>query len=704
MDLGRTRVTLPGMAAPEAAARRLGEVSRESLLRWGALAAVVLLAGALRFSNLAALGYANHYYAAAINSMMQSWHNFFFAAAEPGGAVSVDKPPVGLWFQVLSAYLFGLNGIALLLPQLIAGMLSVLVLYRLVGRRFGAVAGLLAALALAITPVVVATDRNNTMDSTLILTLLLAAGAFLEAAERGKLRFLLLGAVLVGIGFNIKMLQAFLPLPAFFALYFLGSPERLWRKGLNLALATLVLLVVSFSWAVIVDLTPADQRPYVGSSSDNTVMSLIFGYNGLERLDGMGGRGGLLSGGLGGLISGLTGGQGNPGGNGAPFRVGPGNGFPFQTQQPFPLNLLGNLNVGRGPGGVGETGQPGLLRLFIPPLSKEASWLLPVGLVSVLLLTLRSRLRWPLTSGHRAVVLWGGWLLTTVLFFSVAGFFHEYYLSMVAPALAAMAAIGVAEMWKISQRHRWVALSLLLVAAGATVALQMLTAATFLSIIWWLPFALGLFALGAALLIMNATGGLSGAAPAGFACVVAAMLLTPALWSGLTVVNASANQSLPSAYGGRESGPANRGGTLVNATLLAFLESHTQGVEYLMAVPSSMQGSDYVIATGRPVLYLGGFMGQDRVVGATGLAQLVREGRLRYIYWDSRGGNGFMGRGGVQSDISRWVTGACKPVQGYDTVTENAGAPDGTGAGQGAPFFGGRGGMGMQVTLYDCAS
>jgi 4-amino-4-deoxy-L-arabinose transferase-like glycosyltransferase len=268
------QATLSGKKLKPVSAR-VWRVSRERALELIALAMIVALAAALRFANLDALGEANHYYTAAVKAMLQSWHNFFFAAAEPGGSVSVDKPPVGLWLQVISAYFLGVNGFGVLLPQIVAGILSVIVVYHLVRRWFGAVAGLVAALALAITPVVVATDRNNTMDSTLILTLLLAAWAFIKVTERGKLRYLLLGSILVGIGFNIKMLEAYLPLPAFFALYTLGSPERLWRKGINLALATVLLLIVSLSWATIVDLTPADQRPYVGSSGDNSELSLL---------------------------------------------------------------------------------------------------------------------------------------------------------------------------------------------------------------------------------------------------------------------------------------------------------------------------------------------------------------------------------------------------------------------------------------------
>jgi 4-amino-4-deoxy-L-arabinose transferase-like glycosyltransferase len=198
---------------------------REKILPILALTAIVIFAAVLRFINIDSLGYVNHYYAAAVKSMMQSWHNFFFVAAEPGGSVSVDKPPVGLWLQTISAYFLGVNAYGLLMPQILAGLASVVVVYHLVRRSFGTTAGLLAALALAVTPVAVAVDRNNTIDSTMIFTLLLAAWAFIKAIETSKMRYLLIGATLVGIAFNIKMMAAYLPVPAFFALYFLGSRE-----------------------------------------------------------------------------------------------------------------------------------------------------------------------------------------------------------------------------------------------------------------------------------------------------------------------------------------------------------------------------------------------------------------------------------------------------------------------------------------------
>jgi len=677
---------------------RLGTLahSRDRALQLAALTAIVALAAWLRFANLAALGYANHYYAAAVKSMLQSWHNFFFVAAEPGGSVTVDKPPVGLWLQTVSAYFLGVNGFALLLPQIVAGIASVIVVYHLVRRWFGAPAGLLAALALAITPVVVATDRNNTIDSTLILTLLLAAWAFIKATESPKLRYLLLGAALVGIGFNIKMLEAYLPLPAFYALYFLGSAERLGRKLLNLGLATALLLAISLSWAVAVDLTPADQRPYVGSSGNNSELSLIVGYNGLERLLGMGFS---RSGNLGSLLTrgswsagardgaqmrplnpGANGGFRQPGADGAsqwPHRDGNGtfppggaNGAPPQVGRGF----------AGGSFGMGGTGRAGVLRLFTPPLSKEASWLLPFGLFSALLLVFRARLRWPLAPKHRALVLWGGWLLTGVVFFSIAGFFHEYYLSMIAAPLAALVGIGAVELWRLHGKHPWLASALLVTAAAGTLVLQIITARAFVGPAWWLWIAVALLALGAAISIATAAlRRLRPGAIAGFACVVVALLFVPGVWSGLTMLNSSANQSLPAAYSGRPSRPENGGGLQVNQALLDYLEPRTQDTEFLMAVPSSMQGADYVLATGRPVLYMGGFMGQDQVLTADQLARLVSEGKLRYVLWDGRTGNrGPFGLSDDQSELSQWIMAHGKLIQGFETATQNSGAPDGT--------------------------
>jgi 4-amino-4-deoxy-L-arabinose transferase-like glycosyltransferase len=209
----------------------------------------------------------------------------------------------------------------------------------------------------------------------------------------------------------------------------------------------------------------------------------------------------------------------------------------------------------------------------------------------------------------------------------------------------------------------------------------------------WLPLVLALGAAGLVCLIWSVARSAPRAALAGFVCLMAAMLVTPGVWSALTTVNSSDNQSLPSAYSGRASGPSNRGDLSVNQDLLDYLQARTRDYKYLMAVPSSMQGADYVLATGRPVLYMGGFMGQDQVVNGDDLARMVANKELRFIYWGVR--EAF----GGQSSVSSWVSANCKAVQGFETTARNAGAPDGTSGGaQGVSNS-----SSMRVSLYDCA-
>jgi 4-amino-4-deoxy-L-arabinose transferase-like glycosyltransferase len=191
------------------------------------LVAILLLGGFLRLYHLGAAGVGNTYYAATVKSMLLSWKNFFFAAFEPGGLLSVDKPPVGFWIQAISARMFGLNGFALALPNAIAGLVSIAMVFLIVRRPFGNGAGLAGALALAVMPVAVSTERNNTIDGLLVMILLLAAWAFLRAASTGRLRWLWVGILLIGLRFNIKMLEAFLPLPALYAVYFFGV-KKAW--------------------------------------------------------------------------------------------------------------------------------------------------------------------------------------------------------------------------------------------------------------------------------------------------------------------------------------------------------------------------------------------------------------------------------------------------------------------------------------------
>src|SRR5450432_1906796 len=377
------------------------------------LALILLLAACLDFWQLGQHGYSNLYYAAGVRSMLINPHIFFFASYDPNGFVSIDKPPVDFWLQVLSAKLLGFSPFSLLLPQALAGVLSVALLARLIRRSFGKLAGLLAALALTLTPISVITSRNNDVDSMLVLVILLAAWAIIIAVEQGSLRWLLVSMGLVGMGFNIKMAEAYLVIPAFVLLYFLTSPRR-WRARIwHLTFAIVVLLAVSLSWSVAVDLTPPAQRPFVGSSKSNSELHLVFGYNGIHRLF-------ILP---------------------TPPRRAPARKITFQPSLPRKA-----VTPPQNPFIGGEDGSPAPMRLFNNQLAGQISGLLPLALIGIIVFLWRIKEYALRDKPFQGIVLWGTWFMTMGTFFSIASF-HMYYMVMLAPAICALVGIGVATLW-----------------------------------------------------------------------------------------------------------------------------------------------------------------------------------------------------------------------------------------------------------------
>ena len=691
-----------------------------------ALGAILLLAGVLGFAALEREGYANPYYAAAVRAMLSGWHNFFFAAYDPGGFVSVDKPPLGLWVQAASAAILGYRGWTLLLPQVLAHIASVALLYHLVARRFGPPAGLIAAVVLALTPISVATARNNTMDSVLVLALLLAAWAVSVTAERDRLAWLVAAMALVGIGFNIKMLQAYLVLPAVGLVYLVGAPLAWSRRVWHLGAATGVLLAVSLAWAVAVDLTPADQRPYVGGSRTNSVLELAVGYNGLDRL-----LGGLLGGGTlqlapyqGPMPPGV---QPMPGpGGGGPQPYGPGG-------APPPI---------AGPGG--ELGAPGMLRLFGPQLAGQVSWLLPMALVGCVAGVLRHRLAIPATPEQQQFVLWATWLLGAGGVFSFASFWHPYYLVVLAPAVAALAGIGVVSMWRdYRERAAGVRGWLLPLSLLATAALQASFLAAWPEWARWLGPIVVVGSATAALALVGARAAGAGArraAPAGLVAAsvgLAALLAAPAAWSVVTVANAPgeflpiAGPSLSplggsgtGAGGGVPVGPAGPGGdpgASVDRALLAYLLEHRGDARFLFATGSSATASPYIIETGLPVMAMGGFGGADPILTALDVAELVADGEVRFFLLDGMDAPvapaqrrdaqppgaqppaaqppaGFPG-----DEVGEWVRENCRVVAPAAWRGESAAQTERPGGAGGAGGAVGRGGGDVPApTLFDC--
>ncbi len=244
----------------------------------------------LALTLIAGLGYAWNatgnleiYYAAAVRSMSMSWDNFFFGAFDPAATITVDKLPGAFWVQALSVRLFGVHGWAVVAPQVLEGMASVLVPYRVVHRLAGPGAAILAAGVFVLSPATVALNRGNIPDTLMILLVLLAADATVRAAISGRLRSLVWAGVLVGLAFQAKMIEAWLGLPAL-ALAYLVAAGGAWRRRItHLGIAGLVTGAVSLSWMLVVSLVPAGSRPYVDGSSHNSIFSQVFVYNGFGR-------------------------------------------------------------------------------------------------------------------------------------------------------------------------------------------------------------------------------------------------------------------------------------------------------------------------------------------------------------------------------------------------------------------------------------
>ncbi|MBI4732983.1 MAG: glycosyltransferase family 39 protein [Chloroflexi bacterium] len=607
---------------------------------------ILALGAFLRFYQLGEAGVGNQYYAAAVKSMLQSWHNFFFVAFEPGGSVSVDKPPLGFWVQCLSAYFLGVNGFALALPNAVAGVLSIFFIYKLIRRPFGPWAGLAAALALALTPVAISAERNNTIDGLLVFVLLLAAWAFLQSVYTRKVGWLFLGVFFVGLGFNIKMLQAILPLPGLYALYFFAAKYKWWQKFLHLAAATVLLLVVSFSWAVAVDLTPPEDRPYVGGSEDNTVMELVFGHNGISRLIG------------GGLNRIRYDNPRPPGGQNLPYLpqgVTPPGQLPAGQQPPvggYPLPPLPGGGqqppVGQvppaypggqqpdqpgqsGSDGVMDVGTPGTVRLFTFPLVGEIGWILPFVLGGLIVIVAVLGFKRPPTDQHAALILWAGWLLPEAIYFTYStGIMHAYYMIMMAAPLAALFAITGWAFWQLLQKRKWLALGLLTLLAAGTIIFQAVTLTGKTSAASW---AVGgaAVSLGIGLLLAAVSRPQVRLAAAGLSLVLIAVLLAPGLWSALTTFNSTPNAGLPYSGPAQEDSLGQKNGGQINEKLLTYLLENANPDGYLLATVTANQAAPFILATGRPVLTFGGFGGMDQVVDADGLAEMVAAGELRFV-------------------------------------------------------------------------
>ncbi|HLW95611.1 MAG TPA: glycosyltransferase family 39 protein [Solirubrobacteraceae bacterium] len=607
------------------------------------LGGITALSLVLNLVKLSQNGYANIFYSAAIKSMLRSWHAFFFLSADPNNLVSLDKPPLGMWLQALSAKVFGFSPLSLLIPEAVLGTLTVLLLYRIVAPRFGQLAGLVAALALAVFPIFVAVSRDNGPDPMLIFFMVAACGAGLAAIDSGRLRTLIWCAVVVGLAFNSKALAALLCVPGIAVGYLVCAPVPLRRRILQLAAAGVVMVAVSLSWMLAVQLTPASQRPFIGSSSDNSEFGLMVGYNGFGRVGGQqGGPGSSTH-----II--LTGPQTLP-----LVRPGVERGVPvsralrneLRTHPEIPLPPPAPPKPGRHrlarPLPFGGARSP--LRIFSKSLGDQAGWIVPLavfGLIALFVLVRKRRDR-----RMAGLFVLGGWFLVELatLDFS-AGIVHPYYSSALGPPLAAIAgaaAVGFASLVR-SRDTRQAALgyALMVLAVIGTLAVQLILIDRESDPTWW-RIPLVVVSVGAliAVPLFPRRAGWAVAAAVG-ALLVAPLVYSFSVWGA--PVAGTFPAAGPYAYAGQGGVGASPTALRVDHSLIAFLRSHGETKPYVLLTQSSDQ-ADPLILLGLHTSAVGGYNTTDPAMSGPQLADLVAIHRVRYLLiagpYASRGGNG----------------------------------------------------------------
>ncbi|HTR71092.1 MAG TPA: glycosyltransferase family 39 protein [Mycobacteriales bacterium] len=635
------------------------------------LVALLVGTGVLYLVGLSATGWANSFYAAAVEAGTKSWKAMFFGSFDSSNFITVDKPPASLWVMEISGRIFGFNTWSMLVPQALEGVAAVGLVYATVRRRFGAGAGLIAGLVLATTPVATLMFRFNNPDALLVLLLVAAAYAVTRALEDTRTRWLVLAGVLIGFGFITKMGQALLVVPGFGVVYLVYARTSLRRRVLQLLAGLAGIIAGAGWWVAAVTLTPAADRPYVGGSSTNSILQLAFGYNGFGRLTG---------------------------------------------------NETGSAGGGGAAGSM--WGKTGLTRLFNADFGGQISWLLPAALILAVAsyVALRHAGR---EDGRRAQVgIWASWLLVTGLVISLSkGIIHPYYTVALAPAVGALVGIGVVLLWR--DRADWwarITLSATLLATAIWSHHLLNRTPT-----WhpWIRNVVIVFGILAALAVLvpprmlgsqsRAVGILIGAVamlaalagPLGYSVNTAATAHTGALPSaGPAVVGfagpgggfgqrgggfgptgggfgagpAGSGQGMairPPGFGGSSTGatgatgvigggpgggPGGAGGLLnagtVSSALTAALKANASSYTWVLATTGAENASGYQLAAGEPVMAIGGFNGTDNAPTLAQFENYVREGKIHY-YLASGGMTGEFGgsQGGSSSasEIQSWV-------------------------------------------------
>lgn len=592
------------------------------------LALIVAVALLARTWQLSQNDFGRQYYAAGVRSMLDSWHNFFFNAFDPAGFVSIDKPPVAIWLQTASAKLFGFSGLSILLAQVIAGVAALLAVYALVRKAWGGIAGAIAALSLALSPVNVAVDRSNNTDSCLILVLLAAVWLGMRAAETGRLALFCGAMAAIGLGFNVKMGAALVLAPVLALTFSLARPAApiTWHLGRQ-TMAGIALIAVSLSWAIFFDLTPVRDRPYAGSTRHNSMLELALVHNGAARFVAM---------------SAPTASPQTP---------------PAATEVRHPV--------------MTDDSPTGPLRLFRPRAAAQFAWLLPLALAGLVLAWSDAWASGAPASLRIGAAIWTGWLVMYWIVLSFAGgLIHTYYVAVLGPALAVFSGIAVAGLWsrwKAGKPDRTGLPLILLATAGWQIYLCLAASETigsdWLSLTWLTSIAIAA-ACAAILFVVTQQG----SAKLFTAAAIGALLVAPLLTTASVVLRrpniaapvANMNVLLTPPDADRQALRASRLDA-ARQKLTGYLIANRKSAKFLVAVPNANVAAPLIIQTGLPVMAIGGYLGDDPILTPTDIERLVADGQLRFVML-----GGFTLAPAKQAaaldPIARWVRANGRPV------------------------------------------
>jgi 4-amino-4-deoxy-L-arabinose transferase-like glycosyltransferase len=611
------------IAMPEHRRRRAPRaIARPALSALAArpeLLVLLVLAGALNLWGLGINGYANDYYSAAVRSMTTSWHGFLYGAFDAAGVQTVDKPPLALWVQALSARAFGFSSWSLLVPQALMGIATVGLVYDMTLRRFGRAAGFAAGLTLALTPITVAISRHNNPDALLVLCITAAVWAADRGLRKGgSARWLLLSGAFVGLGFETKMAAALLVVPGIVAAWLWVAPAGRLGALRQLLAGGAVMAAVGLAWPLLMWFTPASSRPYISGTADNSIWSLILGYNGLGRLFGQ---------------------DGGPGG------------------------------VGGGAGGV-FGGSAGPLRLLNAALGGQAGWFLGFAAVAAIALAVTTRLRRTDARTGYLIIAGGAFAVTAITFSRASGIFHPYYVAALAPFTALLVGAG----YSLLTRER-IAGPLILAGGALTEAVVIANSATDLAWARWLIVGATLACAGGLLLASNQRLRTVVATAA-----VGVLLLAPASWAVQTLGHATSS-TFPAggpassqtmgggggpggggmggmrggtrptgggapparstqATGGAPTGGGGRmfgGDTAELTAALAYAKANGGGT---VVISSQSGATQAIIESGANVAAIGGFSGSETTVTTEWLADAVASGQVRWVLVSSSSNGG----------------------------------------------------------------